>query len=180
MRGQCTHMRVVECVLLLSTFLVLACITPKNSPNPAPSNNPPIGPASCSAGQEWCEGRCVDTITFVNDSGNCGRCGNHCSFSETCNGGFCGCAPGTERCEGRCVDMITFVNDSENCGRCGNHCSFSETCNGGFCGCAPGTERCMGTCVNTASFLSDSQNCGRCGNSCFAGESCVGGLCRKL
>jgi len=45
----------------------------------------------------------VDTITFVNDSQNCGRCGNLCSYSETCTGGFCGCPPGSEQCMGRCV-----------------------------------------------------------------------------
>jgi len=92
-----------------------------NSPQPRPST-PGIGPTACSATQEWCQGRCVDSITFVNDTNNCGRCGNHCSFSETCRGGFCACGPGYENCMGRCMSSASFTSDSQNCGRCGNSC----------------------------------------------------------
>lgn len=87
----------------------------------------------CPTGQEWCGARCVDTISFVNDSNNCGRCGNHCSFSETCTGGSCTCALGYTLCMGSCTSDSAFLSDSSNCGRCGNHCSFNETCMGGTC-----------------------------------------------
>ena len=120
-------------ILLISISLLAACITQKNPPSTPPSNTPGIGPGSCSVGQEWCQGRCLDTITFVNDSQNCGRCGNHCSFSETCTGGFCSCSPGSEMCMGRCVSSATFTSDSQNCGRCGNSCAAGESCLGGMC-----------------------------------------------
>ena len=113
----------------LATVLLLACTTGKIPPPQTPG----IGAGSCAAGQAWCQGRCVDAITFVNDSQNCGRCGNQCSFSETCTGGFCGCPPGSEQCMGRCVNSATFVGDSQNCGRCGNSCSAGESCVGGMC-----------------------------------------------
>src|SRR5947209_15734007 len=99
-------MRIVHsvlAVLLLTTFLLVACVTPKNAPNPPTSNAPPMGPASCSVGQEWCMGSCVDRITFTNNDQNCGRCGNHCGFGESCTAGSCRCAPGYESCMGRCV-----------------------------------------------------------------------------
>ena len=120
-------------VACLTAVLLLGCNTGRVPRNPPPAQTPGIGAGSCAAGEAWCQGRCVDTITFVNDRQNCGRCGNQCSFSETCTGGFCGCAPGSERCMGRCVDSATFVGDSQNCGRCGNSCSVGESCVGGTC-----------------------------------------------
>lgn len=106
-------------------------------PNPPPSSvqggSSPPGPASCSAGQEWCNGQCVDNIAFVNDSSNCGRCGNRCSISESCTGGSCGCAPGYESCMGQCVNSATSFSDSLNCGHCGNSCSAGESCFGATC-----------------------------------------------
>ena len=127
--------RISRCVLanlLLVALVVTACSTRNNSPQPPPAT-PGIGPTACSASQEWCQGRCVDSITFVNDTNNCGRCGNRCSFSETCRGGFCACAPGYEQCMGRCVSSASFTSDSQNCGRCGNSCSVGKSCLGGFC-----------------------------------------------
>lgn len=75
----------------------------------------------------------MDTIAFMNDSQNCGRCGNHCSISEACSGGSCSCAPGSEMCMGSCVSSATFISDPQNCGRCGNICMAGETCTGGMC-----------------------------------------------
>ena len=127
--------RLSQCVrasLLLVTLVVTACSTRNNSPQPPPAT-PGIGPTACSATQEWCQGRCVDSITFVNDTNNCGRCGNHCSISETCRGGFCACAPGYETCMGRCVSSASFTSDSQNCGRCGNSCPVGQSCLGGSC-----------------------------------------------
>ena len=113
--------------------LFLAGCTTRTPPAPPPASTPSIGPASCSIGQEWCQGRCIDTITYVTDSQNCGRCGNQCSPSETCSGGFCVCAPGFDTCMGRCVSIAAFMSDSQNCGRCGNSCAADENCVGGMC-----------------------------------------------
>lgn len=129
------HSRFFQCTLaslLLATLVVVACSMRNNSPQPPPGN-PGIGPTACSAAQEWCQGRCVDSITLVNDTNNCGRCGNQCSISETCRGGFCACAPGYESCMGRCVSSGSFISDSQNCGRCGNSCSAGQSCLGGMC-----------------------------------------------
>lgn len=95
---------------------------------------PAAGPASCSAGQEWCQGQCKDSISFVSDSSNCGRCGNQCSFNETCTGGFCSCGPGYSSCMGQCVNSAAFISDNQNCGSCGNSCGVGEMCIGGTCG----------------------------------------------
>jgi hypothetical protein len=116
------------------------------SPPPVAATTTTKGPFDCSAGQEWCNGSCVDTITFINDSSNCGRCGNRCSFSETCTGGSCTCGPGYTSCMGSCKSSASFLSDSSNCGRCGNSCSIGETCMGGTCmrttPCPPGDITC--------------------------------------
>jgi hypothetical protein len=91
------------------------------------------GPSSCSAGQEWCQGQCKESISFVNDSSNCGQCGNQCSFNETCTGGFCSCGPGYSSCMGQCVNSAAFISDNQNCGSCGNSCGVGESCFGGTC-----------------------------------------------
>lgn len=75
----------------------------------------------------------MDTIAFVNDSANCGRCGNQCSFSETCTGGFCSCRPGYTSCMGQCKSSADFISDNQNCGSCGNSCIGGESCFGGSC-----------------------------------------------
>ncbi len=118
-------------VLSLVAFVLVACITPKNSP--PPTNPPAVGSASCSLGQEFCGGRCMDSLDFTNDNHNCGRCGHSCSFNETCTGSFCSCAAGTETCMGSCVSTSAFLSDSQNCGRCGNVCFGGQTCIGGMC-----------------------------------------------
>ena len=121
---------------LLVALTLTACghiIFPPSAQTPPPPSKPQSGPTSCSVGQEWCMGDCVDTIKFMNDSANCGRCGNRCSISETCTGGFCSCAPGYESCMGRCVNSASFISDSSNCGRCGKICSIGESCLGGSC-----------------------------------------------
>lgn len=121
---------------LLVALTLVACghiLLPPPTQTPPPPSGPQSSPTSCSVGQEWCMGDCVDTIQYMNDSANCGRCGNRCSISETCTGGFCSCAPGYESCMGRCVNSSSFISDSSNCGRCGNICSIGESCLGGSC-----------------------------------------------
>jgi hypothetical protein len=107
-------------------------------PSPPPYSrgaNGPVfsGPASCTAGQEWCQGSCVDTASFINDSSNCGRCGNQCSFSETCTGGSCSCGPAFTSCMGQCMSSADFISDNQNCGSCGHSCGAGEMCTGGTC-----------------------------------------------
>ena len=120
-------------------FFLTACVIPLNQPQPAPNSTPPsnsqpsIGPASCSISQDWCQGSCVESSTFLNDSSNCGRCGNHCAFDETCTGGTCSCSPGSEKCMGQCRSFASYIGDSQNCGRCGNICFGGEQCIGGSC-----------------------------------------------
>ena len=118
-------------LLLVSVVLLFGCAAQKPPLTTPPG--PGSGPGSCSLGQEWCQGRCLDSTSFLNDTGNCGRCGNRCSMFETCTGGSCECATGYERCMGRCVNTATFMSDAQNCGRCGNFCAVGESCLGGSC-----------------------------------------------
>ena len=121
---------------------------PVQAISPAPRTTINTGRSSwdCPVGEEWCGGRCVNTINFMNDSSNCGRCGNHCSMSETCTGGFCGCGGGSTSCMGSCVSAGAFMSDNNNCGRCGHSCSIGESCMGGTCmrtsPCTPGDITC--------------------------------------
>jgi hypothetical protein len=113
----------------------------KTRPWPGPGKNPPIGfpgagssgPASCTAGQEWCQGECKDSSAFINDDNNCGRCGNSCGIGESCTGGSCSCAAGYTSCMGSCVSDSSFISDNNNCGSCGHACSIGESCMGGTC-----------------------------------------------
>lgn len=107
---------------------------------------PVKGPFECSIGQEWCAGSCRDTISFMSDSSNCGRCNNRCSISESCTGGSCSCGAGYTSCMGSCVSQASFISDSSNCGSCGRQCSIGESCTGGTCmrttPCPPGDITC--------------------------------------
>jgi len=103
-----------------------------NSPGTFPGT-PAGGPASCTAGQEWCMGECKDSSAFLNDDNNCGRCGNSCGIGESCFGGSCSCAAGYTSCMGSCVSDSAFISDNNNCGSCGNSCSIGESCTGGTC-----------------------------------------------
>jgi hypothetical protein len=115
-------------------------------PQPPPTIGTSKSPFDCPAGEEYCHGSCVSTSSFINDSSNCGRCGNHCSFSETCTGGSCSCGPGYTSCMGSCISQGALMSDSSNCGRCGNSCSIGQTCMGGSCmrttPCPPGDITC--------------------------------------
>jgi hypothetical protein len=103
--------------------------TPPTFPGTATGN----GPASCSPGQEWCQGQCQDNVAFISDDNNCGRCGNSCKIGESCTGGSCSCAAGYSSCMGQCVSSSSFISDNSNCGSCGHSCSIGESCLGGSC-----------------------------------------------
>jgi len=91
------------------------------------------GPGACAAGEDWCEGRCMSPGDFINNDSNCGRCGNRCSFNESCTGVSCGCAAGYTSCMGQCMSSASFISDNNNCGSCGHSCSIGESCTGGTC-----------------------------------------------
>lgn len=130
-----THAQIAEAERHATPVQVIA------RPQLGPGNNSPGGfpgapaggPASCTAGQEWCNGDCRDNSAFLNDNNNCGRCGNSCGIGESCFGGSCSCAAGYTSCMGRCVSDSAFISDNNNCGSCGHSCSIGESCTGGTC-----------------------------------------------
>jgi hypothetical protein len=122
---------------------------------PAPSSN-----QICAAqGLTNCGGVCTNT---VNDSANCGACGNSCPLGGYCEGGACvGGCQGTI-CGGVCVDTRF---DGNHCGACGTVCNMALTC-------------CNGGCVD---LNTDVNNCGACSAACFipiiGDPTCERGLC---
>ena len=141
---------------------------------------------ACPAGQENCNGQCVD---LKNETQNCGSCGNQCRTGEICEGGACmrtsgiaavavtGCPTGEIYCNGRCADLSS---DTQNCGLCGNRCPPGSACVSGVCteaagsftgtavGCPAGEIYCNGQCMDLSG---DAQNCGSCGNRCPPGSA---------
>jgi hypothetical protein len=91
---------------------------------------------TCNDIDDDCNGRVDDLPSLVEDTKNCGSCGNECSRGESC-------------CEGRCVDPRG--EDVMHCGGCGMACTDGER---------PGC--CNGRCVD---LLSD-PTCGTCDNAC--------------
>jgi hypothetical protein len=104
-----------------------------------------------------CGGFCTNTL---NDSHNCGICGNSCPLGAYCEGGVClgGPCPGLTNCSGVCVNVNY---DSYHCGACGTVCPYPTVC-------------CSGRCVDLSS---DWGHCGACEFGCFAGATCVNGTC---
>jgi hypothetical protein len=138
---------------------------------------PAYPPGCCPANpdvphQLRCGDDCVD---YLNDSNNCGACGNVCGDGECCSNGACAslCAPGQAWCNDECVDV---QNDSNNCHDCGTVCGDGTCCDGGDCAsiCPSGQEWCDNACVDTEN---DSANCGACGTACGDGTCCNGGEC---
>ncbi len=125
--------RVIDAIAKAKDQPVTVPVPPSVSGGVSAPANVSKSPWDCPVGEEYCTGRCVSTITFMSDSSNCGRCGNRCSFSESCTGGSCSCGPGYTSCMGSCVSSSSFFSDTSNCGRCGNHCSIGESCTGGSC-----------------------------------------------
>lgn len=132
-----------------------------------------------SACTSTCGGNCVD---LKSDNANCGKCGNACPASATCNAGNCVCAQNQNRCGNACVDVKTDLN---NCGKCGTVCGGDAgSIMGGTWACVAGActvqcqgmkTNCTGTCVDTTS---DINNCGMCGTACDPSlEACSAGKC---
>lgn len=128
--------------------------------------------ATCSLGGEragrCCGGACVD----LDQSPNCGGCGNVCTGSMQCLGGSCqtsaNCANamvsstcsvdgGTGSCcDGQCTADVR--SSDSNCGGCGRACPSGATC-------------VNGNCTTDAGVTSD------CSQTCAPGAACVGSRC---
>lgn len=121
---------VIITAFCMCTLFVACHRVGASAPVPPSAANPTF---SCAPGEEWCLGTCRSTVDFLNDSNNCGRCGNSCSAMETCSAGSCTCAAGYSMCMGNCMNDSSFIGDNSNCGRCGNICSIGESCVGGTC-----------------------------------------------
>lgn len=91
---------------------------------------------TCNEVDDDCNGQVDDLPSLLEDTQNCGRCGNVCARGESC-------------CEGRCVNPRG--EDPQHCGGCGMACT-----EGALPGC------CAGRCVD----LMADQTCGRCDNAC--------------
>ncbi|KAI9332052.1 hypothetical protein BDR26DRAFT_652180 [Obelidium mucronatum] len=119
------------------------------------------------------ENECVDAL---NDSSNCGACGNQCKENQVCQNGVCApCLLGEINCNGRCINSAT---DPSNCGSCNYNCLYTAftACNNGKCSCYKGLTQCPGSWY-CSDLQNDSQNCGQCGNTCRNGY-CSKGQCK--
>ncbi len=76
----------------------------------------------CPAGQDVCDGACVN---LLGDAQHCGACGVVCPGEEPCRSGVCGCPEDTTACERSCVDVQT---DERHCGGCGVACGDAQLC----------------------------------------------------
>ncbi len=154
--------------------------------------------ASCNAGFGNCDNQTANGCeTNLNSSvGNCGSCGNACSFANagaSCSNGSCAmgsCNGGFGNCDNQPANGCeTNLNSSVgNCGGCGNACNLpnaSASCTNGSCGvasCNLPFSNCDGQPANgcETNLAADAQNCGGCGNVCNlpnAVPACAGGLC---
>jgi len=165
----------------------------------APANASPVCLAGvcsfvCNAGFRDCDnnpanGCEVNTNTSV---GNCGTCGNACSFANAaavCTAGACGlsaCNAGFRDCDGDVNNgcEINTTTSATNCGGCGTVCSLPNAtpvctasvcqvaaCTGAFRNCD--SDPANGCEVNTSNSAS---HCGACGVTCPSGV-CTNGAC---
>jgi hypothetical protein len=147
------------------------------------------GACGCAAGQDVCDGRCVN---LTSDSNNCGACGYSCNSAPSeaitwqCGvnvvppGGTIACV--NSKCQTTCDTGRTDCNqdfcgdgceigirdDAKNCGACNKACKDDQVCSNGNCLCDPGTTRCSFSCVD---LQRDATNCGACGNVCPGSSS---------
>ncbi len=153
---------------------------------------------TCNAGFGDCDSQTPNGCeTNLNASvGNCGTCGNVCSFANAgagCSNGACAigsCNAGFGNCDGQAANgcEVNLTNTVSHCGTCANACNLanaSQSCVGGACAigsCDAGFANCDGQAVNGCeiNLNSNAANCGSCGNACAlanASQSCVGGAC---
>lgn len=141
-------------------------------------------PNTCPAGQQSCDGACVD----LDDRRNCGGCGNDCTEQGfgagfICESGTCVCGL-SDRCG---ATEAVCTSNRGPCACAGTDCQPGEACvdNGSVveCGCNGGSgcstgETCCQTPDGCFDLERDENNCGRCGHACAGDRSCVDGECR--
>jgi len=154
--------------------------------------------ASCNAGFGNCDNQTPNGCeTNLNSSvGNCGSCGNACSFPNAgagCSNGACAlgsCNAGFGNCDAQAPNGCeTNLNTSlANCGSCGNACNLanaSATCTAGSCQVATCTAP-FADCDNSpangceVNLQTSVTHCGSCGNACNlanATAACTAGAC---
>lgn len=157
---------------------------------------------ACVSGFGNCDGNAGNgcETPLGNDPGNCGACGNGCSFANAsagCSGGSCqfgGCNGGFGNCDGNAGNgcETDLSRSLGNCGACGNGCSIANgaaICSGGVCGvdsCVGGYANCNGLVGDgcESRIDSDPNNCGACGRVCsaFGAQSvgCSGSTCTMV
>jgi hypothetical protein len=138
---------------------------------------------------------------LTSNVGNCGMCGNKCSFANagaSCQNSMCvlgGCNMGFANCNNMPGDgcEVNLNTSTSNCGACGRACDSTNvaalSCAGGVC-----NSTCTdpyGNCSKPAAPAADDgcetntgtdvANCGACGRACsgdhVAVKSCTGGVC---
>ncbi len=148
---------------------------------------------TCTAGEQLCDGRCVD---LQSDNAHCGACGAACASdgATVCARGQCilsSCPAGRGDCNRDPLDgcETTLSDTAAHCGTCGNACNApngTPACVAGACQlaqCNVGFRDCDGLqstgCeVNVARSL---EHCGSCGVRCApanaAAARCEEGRC---
>ena len=133
---------------------------------------------------------------LLNDTNNCGSCGNACSLphaTSDCNSGQCSvvaCVAGYYDCNSLAYDGCETHTDVDlkNCGGCGNVCltpNATAKCVSGSCGvqsCSNGWLDCDKDPSNGCEIngQGDTSNCGVCGKICTIANgvpACTSGQC---
>jgi hypothetical protein len=148
---------------------------------------------TCGAGQQLCDGRCVDPQS---DNAHCGACGNACAAdgSTVCARGQCivsNCPPGAGDCNRDAADgcETQLSTTVAHCGTCGNACQTANGtpgCIDGACvlaQCNTGFRDCDGLQSTgcEADVARSLEHCGSCGVRCApanaASAHCEEGRC---
>jgi hypothetical protein len=148
---------------------------------------------TCGAGQQLCDGRCVDPQS---DNAHCGACGNACAAdgSTVCARGQCivsNCPPGAGDCNRDAADgcETQLSTTVAHCGTCGNACQTANGtpgCIDGACvlaQCNTGFRDCDGLQSTgcEADVARSLEHCGSCGVRCApanaASARCEEGRC---